>query len=115
MADLFYDKEGRPIPLMVWASLFGDWEYKCVAETYVGPYRVSTIWLGLDHDFFRTGRPLIFEMMVFGPEGASDVDCRRYTTEADALAAHEETVTVIRATVQTVEDVLDRDDTEDRQ
>jgi hypothetical protein len=105
----YYDKTRQRISLMQWAELFENQEYSQVAETHIGPYRVSTIWMGLDHGW-RQGRPLIFETMVFGPEGGHDIDCRRYSTEADALAGHDETVTLVRATIQSVEDVLGESD-----
>ena len=54
---------------------------------------VSTVWLGLDHNFGMQGPPLIFETMVFPKEGEwGELDCRRYSTEEEALAGHEEMV-----------------------
>jgi hypothetical protein len=62
---------------------------KRVAETTLPNGRwVSTVWLGLDHSF-RSGPPLIFETMVFPNQGdMGDLDCDRYSTEAEALAGH---------------------------
>jgi len=49
---------------------------------------VSTVWLGLDH-CFGDGPPVIFETMVFTTkESLDDLDCKRYSTEAEALAGH---------------------------
>ena len=74
------DHQVVPEPdLFVWARWFESAD-RHVAETLVGPYRVSTVFLGLDHDFggvrglrlealgleIQTSRPpLIFETMVF--------------------------------------------------
>lgn len=53
---------------------------------------ISTVFLGLDHNF-GTGAPLLFETMVFGklPDGRVDYSEKavdRYTTYDEALAGH---------------------------
>ena len=100
----YYDRQGNPLSLEEWTARLADEGYKRVAETQVGPYWISTVWLGLDHSF-AGGPPLIFETMVFatspdvsGP--GPDLECRRWSTEAEALAGHEEFATLVRATVQ---------------
>lgn len=55
--------------------------------TLPGGARVSTVWLGLDHQF-GDGPPLIFETMVFPAESSMDLDCERYSTEEEAKAGH---------------------------
>lgn len=105
---LYYDRAGQPIDAERISQLLVDHEYRRVAETTVGPYWVSTIWLGVDHGFPLTGpgrprKPVIFETMVFAPDGDApwaDIDCRRYCTEDEARAGHEETVLLVRATLQ---------------
>ena len=93
-----YDREGSPISLRTWVRLV-TWDeehahaYRWVAIDEVGPFTVSTVWLGLDHSFF-VGPPLIFETMVFGP-GARDEQWR-YSTEEDALAGHVQVVNEVR-------------------
>ncbi len=62
---MYYDKEGKPLDLMEWANLFEDFEYRQVGDSLVDGIRVSTVWLGLDHNFGRVGPPLIFETMMF--------------------------------------------------
>lgn len=100
----YYDRLGQPISVERWSQLLHEDEgsYKRVAEDQVGPYWVSTVWLGLDHGFNR-GAPVIFETMVFATSDhmqglGPDMDCRRYSTEDEARAGHDETVTLIRAT-----------------
>lgn len=69
-----------------------DMDYKVVAqETLDTGYWVSTVWLGLDHNFLRGGPPLIFETMVFMDRGEcrETVDCERYSTEDEARHGHE--------------------------
>lgn len=51
--------------------------------------RVSTVFLGLNHNFYG-GPPLLYETMVFG--GDLDQECRRYHTREEAMKGHEEMV-----------------------
>ncbi len=85
-----YDRQGKVLDLMEWARIFEDPEYKRVAETTLpdGTW-VSTVWLGLDHQY-GDGPPLIFETMVFqDKDNLDERDQERYSTEAEALAGHE--------------------------
>lgn len=102
----YYDRCGNRIPMVRWTELHQDWGYKRVAETFVaGVWRVSTVWLGLDHGLFSGGPPVIFETMVF--EVAESYDnpylpvyhdnvfddfCARYSTETQAREGHAATV-----------------------
>lgn len=102
----YYDRDGRPISLAAWLALLGSPGAKRVALTQVGPYMVSTVWLGLDHSF-GAGDPLIFETMVFPAEGWADPTERnpafefqdRYASEQRAREGHAETVLLICATL----------------
>ena len=96
---MYFDRQGEPLETLAWARLHSDPEYKRVALTELGGYTVSTVWLGLNHNWGQ-GPPLIFETMVFGGGGSADLDMDRYSTEAQALAGHEETCLLIRATMQ---------------
>ena len=79
-----------------------------VAETDVEGFRVSTVFLGLDHSW-SGGPPLIFESMVFSAttkfneiaqrEFHEELDQRRYSTYAQAMAGHEAMVAETRAFV----------------
>jgi hypothetical protein len=48
--------------------------------------RVSTVFLGINHNGSMRGRPLLWETMIFG--GKHDGYCKRYASRADALAGH---------------------------
>lgn len=76
------------------------------------------MWLGLDHSFFE-GPPLIFETMVFAAEEREIVlasgrpvkihdslDMRRYSTEQQAIAGHNEIVAELLGPV-TIDQLLD--------
>lgn len=96
MSD-YYDREGRPIEQDEWIELFGrdNWDYKRVAATEVGQIHVSTVWLGMDHNW-GGGPPLIFETMAFGPGSWSELLAARYSTEAEARAGHQQAVALAR-------------------
>lgn len=89
------DDDGAPVPcddLRAW----GQWmatAHRTVAQDRdegEGPagWRVSTVFLGLDHRHVGTGPPILWETMVFG--GPLDQAQRRYTSRADALRGHRE-------------------------
>lgn len=69
---------------MEWAEWFDKADRRIKQET-VGKYFVSTVFLGLDHQF-GGGAPLLFETMVFA-EGES-VDCERCSTWEEAEIQH---------------------------
>ena len=62
-------KEAVPAELMEWAQWFAMNDRK-VRKTQIqhdhGKVKISTVFLGLDHQFLEGGDPLIFETMVFG-------------------------------------------------
>lgn len=70
--------------LLVWAEWFGSTD-RVVYQTEVPGGMVSTIFLGLDHQFGQ-GPPLLFETMVFS-DGES-ADCYRCSTWLEAEAQH---------------------------
>lgn len=68
---------------------------RCVAETCVtDDIRVSTVFLGLDHNFSGHGPPLLFETMCFG--GVCDGAQQRYATWHEAEQGHEAIVQRVR-------------------
>jgi hypothetical protein len=64
MSFRYCDWDGRPIY---------QWEYhfkhsyfpKHVAKDIINGWRISTVWLGLDHAFLKDGNPVVFETMIF--------------------------------------------------
>ena len=53
---------------------------------------ISTVWLGLDHNLWSGGPPLIYETMVFPGGTYRELYCERYATEEQARAGHERAV-----------------------
>jgi hypothetical protein len=92
-----YDMYGMPISLGRWIQLF-EFSDRHVGDTYIKRedkhYRVSTIWLGLDHNFTGEGPPIIFETMVFTPDGEEGQ--YRYPNLESARLGHKAIVWAIR-------------------
>jgi hypothetical protein len=84
--DLYFDRQGQPISLEQWQSLFE--EDRTVALTDLGTQgTVSTVYLGLNYAL-GDGPPLIYETMMFG--GPMDtLMLARYSTEEQAKAGHQ--------------------------
>jgi len=101
----WYDREGQPIDVATANDLLGDRKYSRVALTRITSrsdpaveYRMSTVWLGLDHNW-GGGEPILFETMSFGGGEQQNESQWRWTTEATAIAGHAEIVATIAATV----------------
>jgi hypothetical protein len=92
-ADMYFDRDGKPMSQQDWSTRFHDLDYKRVAVHERGDEMVSTVWVGMDMGFTR-GLPIIFETMVFG-YGDWDQFQARYATEEEALIGHEQIVVLI--------------------
>lgn len=72
-----------------------------VKRTEIGDVSVSTVFLGLDHQWGK-GPPLLFETMIFG--GKLDQEQDRYSTWDQAVEGHNKMVgMVVASEVETVE------------
>ena len=60
----YYNMDGEPITLKEWMRTSDD--ARRVALDERGDVRVSTVLLGLNHQWDLNGPPLIFETMIFG-------------------------------------------------
>lgn len=92
---MYYRRDGTPYPeghqgVLEWAKDFENYSYKKLKDSILPNGRwVSTVWLGLDHNYGE-GRPHIFESMVFpAKNNYSELAQERYSTEAEALEGHE--------------------------
>lgn len=97
MGKYILDEDGNPCvceDVLVWAQWFETADRR-VADDRIGDAHISTVFLGLDHNFGISSEPLLFETMVFG--GSSDGTCRRYATKAEAVRGHHECVKEARS------------------
>lgn len=104
MVIRYRDKRGKEIDLMTWGKLLEQPEYKIIKQqTLNNGLLVSTVWLGLNHNFFQVfqeDKGLYFETMVFNKKKqwiellqkysklGDEVDCVRYETLKEAKAGH---------------------------
>lgn len=100
-ASRYFDPDGNPITMHEWAAAR---ESKDEDSTWAREHlvtkiaqgidgdgiTVSTVWLGLDHQWDPSGPPLIFETMIFG--GVFNEEQWRYSTREEAHAGHAEAV-----------------------
>lgn len=91
----YYNRKGKPISLLTWGRLLEDHNERRVAEDFIDGVHVSTVWLGLNHQWVEDGAPLIFETMVFGG-GGLDGEMVRYSTEDQAFEGHAEMVLKVK-------------------
>jgi hypothetical protein len=87
----YCDKEGNPMSLWEWMNFNNDMSYKVIGKDDFGKIHVSTVWLGLNHNFEPFGKPLIFETMIFDENeqpGELNQYQERYCTEEEALDGH---------------------------
>ena len=101
--SLYFDKHGVPITLGQWIGLFEDLDYRRVAFTDLGQVQISTVWLGIDHNFTRQGPPVIFETMLFGLFADLDLADRtqwRYRTLEEAQTGHERVVADVQKQIE---------------
>ena len=72
-----------------WGRWYETTPERIVEQTRVGQRDVSTIFLGIDHNFFGKGPPLLFETMVFNLDsGSSGEEQRRWATLKEAKLGH---------------------------
>lgn len=84
----YYNRRGDRISLLEWADLYGDWGYRCLADTHVGSRRVVTVWDGTASSvgFLWPSMPLIFSTAYVDERG--DYEIWELPSEASALAWH---------------------------
>ena len=95
MSGSYIEVDGVPAEepdLMKWATEFRGAD-RTVKKTTIGDILVSTVFLGLDHQWGE-GPPLLYETMVFG--GDFDEICERFSTRDGAILGHQQVVDLVR-------------------
>lgn len=95
MRPMYYDRDGKPYEgslgeqTLLWAKDFETSDRRVRLTRLWGVGRVSTVWLGLNHNYFPGGRPLIYETMVFDCwRNFWDLEMWRYSSREEAIAGH---------------------------
>lgn len=85
------DEHGQPVAepsLEKWAHFFENVALRKVANDTLFDSRVSTVFLGLDHNFAEGGAPVLWETMVFGGPLDQEQDrCAGGREQAEAMHA----------------------------
>ena len=100
--DLYIlNDERNPIlepDVIKWGRWFENISNRILVKTQIGDVQVSTVFLGIDHNFSEDGPPLLYETMIFYPPGAALGDVQdRYATRAEAIAGHRVRVTEVKS------------------
>ena len=92
------DRVAVPCSFEEWAICFQQ-DDRIIARDEVFYYLISTVFLGLNHQFTDGAPPILFETMVFDAKDGQDLDefTRRYITYEQAEAGHQETIALIKA------------------
>lgn len=100
MDNRHYILDGKipiPVDLLVWARWLEEHRAdRIIKQETVGNCWVSTVFLGLNHNYLDDGPPLLFETMVFAEKDSkrdyNDLYMDRYSTWELALEGHEKAV-----------------------
>ena len=86
------DKKIVPVDLMTWTRWFETANRHVAKTTLKDGKWISTVFLGLDHNF-GVGKPLLFETMVFkSKDNFNELDIARYSTWEEAEKGHQRMV-----------------------
>lgn len=92
MSNEFYKLDGKiPVPvdsILELGEMFMDPKTRIVRQTLLtGAIKISTVFLGINHNFGRSTEPILFETMVFG---SVNEHMERYSTWDEAEKGHDE-------------------------
>lgn len=95
--------------LLAWATeVWGDGDGRRVAFDEVAPgVEVSTVFLGIDHNHFGKGPPILFETMIFDDYGGGDQF--RFETWDQAVEGHRLAVESLKARLHPLPEAIDPD------
>ena len=95
MREIYYKLLDKKIvttdSIVDWDSWF-ETANRHIGDTTIKDQRISTVFLGIDHNY-GTGKPILFETMIFG--GDNDMYCKRYHTYEEAEKGHQKIVRAI--------------------
>jgi hypothetical protein len=97
MNGMYFDPDGQPLEMLEWAQMLESIERRVAVTTFADGMYVSTVWLGLNQQFFLDDDiPLIYESMVFaGDFPNEDYDMQRYANKVDAWKGHQQLVALV--------------------
>lgn len=97
-------KYRKPVPcedFLRWGKWLGKTRTK-VRKTFIGRYFISTVFLGMDHNFSTHGQPLLFETMVIKDGDWCGEAQYRCETWRQALRQHWDAVRGVKDEIPTL-------------
>lgn len=98
MSKYILDDNGNPMKCtdpLEWAGWFETaGEKRIVARDQIGDVLISTVFLGLDHNFDGHKEPILWETMIFG--GPHNEWQERASTKEGALSNHRIALQLVR-------------------
>lgn len=89
------DEKGNPKSepdILKWSKWFETAE-RHIGDDKIDGVKISTVFLGLDHNFGE-GKPILWETMIFG--GKHNDYQKRYTSKKSALNGHKKAIKMVR-------------------
>jgi hypothetical protein len=80
--------------LITWIKFFKNFD-RIVKQEDIGNTKISTVFLGIDHNFGK-GKPLLFETIIFGGEHDQYQD--RCSTWEQAEKMHQKAIDLVKNT-----------------
>ena len=94
------NEQGQAVPeydLMTWAMWFEERTNRVVKQEWVENVKISTVFLGLDHNFNDDGPPILWETMAFSNNKLFQCESNRCAGDRDqAEAMHEEMKRIVK-------------------
>jgi len=92
------DRKPVEVSLWEWSKWYEDFKNRRVAQDSVmsdhGEIWVSTVFLGIDHNYHTVGLPVLFETLISG--GRHDQHISRYRTWDESESGHKVCVRLAR-------------------
>lgn len=98
-------KDGKPVAtdsILQWASWFETADRTLLRTDITADVDVSTVFLGIDHNFTGKGPPVLWETLIRG--GPRDGWMDRYTSEKDAKKGHKRACALARGEIADIDD-----------
>mgnify|MGYP001559975234 CR=1 FL=1 len=93
---MYYRLDGNIVThvddVMEWSRWFAK-ANRIIKRDVIDSVIISTVFLGIDHNFGDSGPPILFKTIIFGDD---DVEDHHYATYDEAVAGHERIVELTR-------------------
>lgn len=99
MTNSYYILEGKKIvqveDILTWGTFYSKISKRRVGSDNIQGVSISTVFLGIDHNFSSDGPPVLFETMSFGKILSPECILYRYCTYNAAYNTHRRLVKLV--------------------